>query len=228
MPDHTSIYRQEAERYHLLISKQPNLALYIEEIRPFAGLDIVDLGAGTGRLATVLAPQAKSLVALDASQPMLDVTAARLKQAGLANWSTQQADHRHIPLPEQSADLLVAGWTICYLASSNDPRWKQNLADVIAEMKRIIRPGGTIIIFETMGTGTETPNPPDFLRDYYRELAETYGFAHTWIRTDYEFDSVEQAVELTRFFFGEQLADRVLAQQSKRVAECAGIWWLHV
>jgi hypothetical protein len=57
---------------------------------------------------------------------------------------------------------------------------------------------------------------------------EAYGFSHKWIRTDYEFESVEQAVELTRFFFGEQLADDVHAQKLTRVPECAGIWWLHV
>ena len=228
MPDHAHIYESEAEKYHLLISKQPNLAPYLDEIRPFAGLDIVDLGAGTGRLSCVVAPAANSLVALDASESMLHVTATRLKQAGLTNWTTKQADHRNIPLYEQSADLIVAGWTICYLANSNDPAWEQNLADVIAEMKRVLRPGGTLIILETMGTGSETPNPPDFLREYYARLVEAYGFSHKWIRTDYEFESVEQAVELTRFFFGEQLADDVHAQKLTRVPECAGIWWLHV
>ena len=55
-PDHEGIYRQEALQYHELISKQPELAGVIEGIRPFAGLDIVDLGAGTGRLSEILAP----------------------------------------------------------------------------------------------------------------------------------------------------------------------------
>lgn len=164
MPDHTSIYLNEAEKYHLLISKQPKLAEVIAEIREFEGLDIVDMGAGSGRLTTVLAPYAKSIIALDASPAMLEETAEKLTQAGLTNWKTEVADHRKLPLEDQSADLIVAGWTICYLTSTNVPDWKQNLNDVISEIKRVLKPNGTIIIFETMGTGYETPNPPDFLK----------------------------------------------------------------
>ncbi|MFF2479974.1 class I SAM-dependent methyltransferase [Paenibacillus sp. NPDC058071] len=227
MPNHTNIYNHEAEQYHLLISKQPNLAPIIEEIKAFNGLDIVDVGAGTGRLTTVLAPHAKSIIALDASDAMLQVTAAKLEKAGLANWTTKVADHRKLPLEDQSADLIVAGWTICYLASTNVQNWRQNLQEVMAEMKRVLRPNGTIIIFETMGTGTETPDPPAFLKEYYSSLVRQYGFSHKWIRTDYEFDSVHQAEELTRFFFGEEIVNQVLEQNRICVPECAGIWWLH-
>ncbi len=55
MPDHKAIYAAEGQRYQELISKQPDLSAYINEIRPFSGLDIVDLGAGTGRFTTFLA-----------------------------------------------------------------------------------------------------------------------------------------------------------------------------
>lgn len=227
MPDHSSIYLHEAEKYEELISRQPKLGPIMEEIRAFAGLDIVDMGAGTGRLTTVLAPHAKSIIATDASAAMLQITADKLRKAGLTNWQTKVADHRKLPLPDNSADLFVAGWTICYLASSNAPDHKQNLQKVMAEIRRVLRPGGTVVLFETMGTGAETPDPPSFLQEYYASLAGEYGFTHKWIRMDYEFASISQAEELTRFFFGDELADRVLAQNLQRLPECAGIWWRH-
>jgi ubiquinone/menaquinone biosynthesis C-methylase UbiE len=226
MPDHKSIYEREAEKYHELISKQPSLKECIEEIRPFSGLDIVDLGAGTGRLTTELAPQANSIIALDASEAMLRITADRLNKAGLTNWTTKAADHRKLPLENQSADLIVAGWSICYLGSTNVQNWEENIHDVIGEIKRVLRTNGTIIILETLGTGFETPCAPDFLKSYYSTLVDYYGFSHKWIRTDYQFDSVHQAEQLTRFFFGEQLADRVTQQNLVQLPECAGVWWL--
>jgi 2-polyprenyl-3-methyl-5-hydroxy-6-metoxy-1,4-benzoquinol methylase len=58
MPDHDRIYTQQAADYHDLIAKQPDLTAIIKDIRPIRGLDIVDLGAGTGRLTTILAPEA--------------------------------------------------------------------------------------------------------------------------------------------------------------------------
>jgi ubiquinone/menaquinone biosynthesis C-methylase UbiE len=228
MPDHTDLYNNEAEKYDLFISKQSKLDHLVEEIRPFEGLDIVDLGSGTGRLATVLALKSKSIVALDSAGPMLQIAANKLSKAGLTNWTTKVADSRKFPIDQNSADLIVAGWTICYLASSNVPNNEQNLEKVIQEMKRVLRPGGTIIIFETMGTGHKTPNPPDFLKQYYSLLEKVYGFSHKCVRTDYTFDSLGQAAELTRFFFGDELAEKVLDEKLVRLPECAGVWWLHV
>ncbi|GAB2718175.1 class I SAM-dependent methyltransferase [Paenibacillus thermoaerophilus] len=228
MPDHRTIYEQQAERYHLLISKQAGLRRAVESIRPCRGLDIADVGAGTGRLTVELAPEARSIVALDASEAMLRIAAERLKQAGLTNWRTQTADLRKLPLEDNSADLVVAGWSICYLAGSHNANWESNLRAIIGEARRVLRDKGTIVIFETMGTGFETPNPPDFLIPYYAALVETYGFSHRWVRTDYRFDDVRQAEELTRFFFGPELAERVAAERLVRLPECAGIWWLHL
>lgn len=228
MPDHDSIYKQEASQYHELIASQPSLIDVIERIKPVAGLDIVDMGAGTGRLTAELAPSAKSIVALDAAEAMLQVTADRLREAGLTNWTTQVADHRRLPLADRSADLVVSGWSICYLTNADEERWEDNLDEIIAEMKRVLRPGGAIILFETLGTGHETPSAPDFLRPYYAKLAEPYGFSHRWIRTDYSFADVQQAERLARFFFGDELADRVVEQQLVRLPECAGVWWLQL
>ncbi|MDN9009362.1 class I SAM-dependent methyltransferase [Brevibacillus laterosporus] len=227
-PNHPDIYQNQAEKYERLISKQPSLYAVINQIKPIENTDIIDLGAGTGRLTTVLAKQAKSIVALDASEAMLQVTAHKLKQAGLHNWRTQVADHRALPVANDSADLLVSGWSIGYLSNSTDPTWKHNIKQVMAEIKRVLRPGGTAIILETMGTGHETPHPPIFLQDYYRSLEQDYGFSFSWIRLDYHFESVEEAADLTRFFFGEEVAEKVVSQSLLHVPECAGIWTLQV
>jgi len=225
MPNHDDIYMNEAQTYQLLVSKQPKLISFVEQIRKPDGLDIVDIGAGTGRFTSELARKAKSIVALDGSQAMLDINAGRLKAGGLTNWRTAVADHRALPLEDGSADLVVAGWTICYLCNSNEPHCERNLEQIMAEIRRILRPDGTVVIFETMGTGEETPNPPGFLRSYYAALTERYGFAHRWIRTDYTFESLEQAERLSRFFFGDEMAERVIRNSWVQLPECAGVWW---
>ncbi|MFC4303657.1 class I SAM-dependent methyltransferase [Cohnella boryungensis] len=228
MPDHDRIYEEEAAQYHELIARQSNLKAVIEEIAPIGGRDIVDMGAGTGRLSAVLAPEAKSLIALDAAEAMLQIAAARLHQAGLTNWTMQVADHRKLPLADDSADLVVSGWSICYLTGSNVPEWEENLKKIVTEIKRVLRRGGAAIIFETLGTGHETPSPPDFLRPYYAKLTGEYGFSHRWIRLDYAFENAEEAERLTRFFFGDELADKAASLGLTHLPECAGIWWLNV
>ncbi|MBD2870256.1 class I SAM-dependent methyltransferase [Paenibacillus arenilitoris] len=228
MPDHQTIYQEEAERYHRLIAKQPDLGEAIEELFPPAGLDVVDLGAGSGRLTVPLAAKAKSIIALDASEAMLEVNAARLRHAGCTNWSTKVADHRSLPLADRSADLIVSGWSIGYLGDSRTRGWEQNIRRVIGEIKRVLRPGGAALVFETMGTGHETPHPPDFLQQYYAALEKEYGFSYQWIRMDYRFESAGEAEELIRFFFGDELADEVAKRRLSVVPECAGVWRLRL
>ncbi|CAG7646984.1 class I SAM-dependent methyltransferase [Paenibacillus allorhizosphaerae] len=227
MPNHTDIYNTQADTYEQLISKQRSLLDRIESVRPIGGLDVLDLGAGTGRFSAMLAPKARSLVALDASEAMLRVTAARLAEAGHANWRTGTADHRSLPIADNSIDLVVSGWSICYIASSNVPNWERNLQKTMDEIDRVLKKDGTVIIFETLGTGVEQPQPPDFLKAYYRQLEEAYGFTHAAYRTDYRFESPEEAERLTRFFFGDTLAEVVRHNRWSVVPECAGMWWRH-
>ena len=94
-------------------------------------------------------------------------------------------------------------------------------------MRRVLRPSGTIIVLETMGTGHEAPHPPDELLAYFAYL-EAQGFASTWIRTDYLFESLEEAEASARFFFGESLAKEVRDKNWNILPECTGIWWLHL
>ncbi|WP_263364375.1 class I SAM-dependent methyltransferase [Paenibacillus sabuli] len=93
------------------------------------------------------------------------------------------------------------------------------------EVKRVLRPGGTVVIFETLGTGTEVPDPPDSLKPYYQVLTDQYGFHHRWERADYTFASVEEARKGTAFFFGEDVSNKIIQNKWSIVPECAGIWW---
>jgi ubiquinone/menaquinone biosynthesis C-methylase UbiE len=106
----------------------------------------------------------------------------------------------------------------------NEGTWESELAKGLAEMRRILRPGGSIIILETLGTGHVTPKPPDNLVDYYSFL-EHQGFSASWIRTDYRFESLEEAEEIVRFFFGEAMVDEIANDGSITLPECTGIWW---
>jgi SAM-dependent methyltransferase len=227
-PNHEQIYEIQADLYELLISKQPSLYDVIQDIVPTKGLDILDLGAGTGRLTSILAPEANSMTALDESEAMLGITVRKLRNADLHNWTVRVADHRALPVADHSADLVVSGWSLCYLCSSNIPNWYDNFRKIMTEIRRVLRHGGMVVIFETGGTGSETPVPPDFLTGYFKLLESDYGFSHRWIRTDYTFEDPFEAERLTRFFFGDQLADHIADRRLTYVPECAGVWWLRV
>ena len=224
------IYQTDGDRYEALISRedhQGNLVKVLDEIVRVEGLDVLDLGAGTGRLAVMLAPRTRSIKAFDMSEEMLRVCRQRFEATGLSNWDVQVADHRTIPLPDHSADLVVSGWSVAYLYVWHPETWKEELEKWMQEMKRVLRPGSFIVLFESLGTGNETPIKLEHLKEYYPWL-EKAGFQNKWIRTDYKFESPEEAEELSRFFFGDELGDRVRRNNWTILPECTGIWWKKV
>jgi ubiquinone/menaquinone biosynthesis C-methylase UbiE len=174
----------------------------------------------------MVAPQARTVLAFDIAEPMLRVAGANLKRAGWRHWLTGVADHRHLPVCDGMADVAIAGWTICLLAVWQYETWQREVGQALAEMKRVLRPGGTAIIIETLGTGRETPQPPhDKLAAYYAWLEEAHGFSATWIRTDLQFKSQAEGKELIGFFFGDALAEQVPGDGPATLPECTGIWW---
>ena len=224
------IYQNDGDRYEALISRedyQGNISRAIDEIINVKGLDVLDLGAGTGRLTLILAPRAKSIRAFDLSEEMLRVCRERLITSGLSNWQVDVADHRQLPVEDHSADLVVSGWSVAYLAVWHPDSWRDELEKWLNEMKRVLNGDGTIILLESLGTGNESPIKLDHLKDYYPWLDEA-GFQSKWIRTDYKFESLEEAEELSRFFFGDELGDKVVKNTWIVLPECTGVWWKRI
>jgi ubiquinone/menaquinone biosynthesis C-methylase UbiE len=231
MPDHREIYQRQAAQYAQLVSRedyQGNIPRVLKQIRPFDALDVVEFGAGTGRLSCMLAPLVNSILVTDISPHMLDLAIARLKAAGHRNWRVVVADNRNLPVAKGVADLAIQGWSFGHFTSWNAATWRDEIEQSLAQMKRVLRVGGTAVILETLGTGSETPNPPTRELAAYYSLLEEDGFSSTWIRTDYQFKSLAEAVELTRFFFGDKLAEQVARRNWIVMSECTGIWWLTV
>jgi ubiquinone/menaquinone biosynthesis C-methylase UbiE len=224
------IYQSEGDRYEALVSREDylgNIPRAIDEIIQVDGLDVFDLGAGTGRLTLLLAPRAQTIRAFDASEEMLRVCRERLIASGLSNWQVDVADHRQLPVQDHSADLVVSGWSVSYLSVWNPQNGQFELDNWLTEMKRVLRPGGTIILFESLGTGNEEPVRLEHVESTYQWL-DANGFENRWIRTDYRFESVDEAADLVGFFFGEEMADRIRENRSVILPECTGVWWRRI
>lgn len=104
---------------------------------------VVDLGAGTGLLALALAPRVHELFAIDSSEAMLDRLDDAAVADGIHNVETLVADLRRLPLEDESATLVVSNYAFHHLDDSG-----KELA--LAEARRILRPGGRLVICDMM------------------------------------------------------------------------------
>ncbi len=230
MVDFHAIYASPAGavQYDRLVSREDwlgNIPAALRRICPLDGIDVVEFGAGTGRLSRLLAPLVRSLLITDRSPAMLGVAVERFQALGLHNWRAAVADNRRMPVASGCADLAVAGWSFGHFTGWHPTTWRDEIGRAVMEMMRVLRPGGTAVILETLGTGRETPLPPTHdLAAYYAFLEHEHGFAVDWIRTDYRFETLVEAETLTRFFFGDALAAWVAAEKRLTLPECTGVW----
>lgn len=201
-----------------------NLRKALAQITDWEGKTILDLGAGTGRFPLVFRNLDCRFIALDLYRAMLIENKLQRDSSG-ANWPLVQADMRSLPFDDQCADIVIAGWSIGHLRTWYAGNWQHEIGLILAEMARAARPGGSIIICETMSTGSLVPRPPaPELAEYYHWLETSHGFTPQVIQTDYQFESVEQAVAHTTFFFGPDLAADIQTQGWARLPEWTGIW----
>lgn len=227
MPDHKDIYGNEAQKYQALVNRedyQGNLLPAILAIDPLRSKDVVELGAGTGRITCLIAPLARRLVASDVSYHMLRFGKGYLTGLGLHNWFLSLESHVELPFRADSADVVIAGWSFCYAAIDAGMIWQGGLERALSEAAWVLRPGGKLILIESLGTGFESPHRPEVLKNYLDYLDKD-GFNSTWIRTDYQFKDFEEAKTLTSFFFGDEPLPMWEGKDGVIVPECTGLWW---
>ena len=227
MPELKQIYQTEAEQYQALVGREDyenHLLPAILEIDPLDDKDVLELGAGTGRVSCLIAPKARSLVASDISHHMLTLGKQRLNTTGSNNLSFSLESHWALPFKNHSADIIIAGWSFCYAALDAGEAWQSALEKGLKEVWRVLRPGGKLILIDSLGTGFETPHTPEVLVEYVNYL-NSHGFESNWVRTDYRFTDLEEANMLTSFFFGDAPMPMWETPQGVIVPECTGLWW---
>ena len=120
---------------------------------------------------------------------------------------------------------MTVGWAIGDFVGWYRDDWPTQVGRVLTEMHRLARPDGALIIIETLTTGSLEPAPPNQgLAAYYAWLDKEWAFQRQQIRTDYQFESVDEAVAHTEFFFGPELAAAIRRNGWARLPEWTGIW----
>jgi SAM-dependent methyltransferase len=180
------LYRLEPALYDRLVSAE-RLHPGVLEWLPDNVERIVEVGAGTGRLTLELIGRAQEVVAVEPAAPLRQLLNRKLLGVG----------HRHrvrvthgffddLPVTDDCADLVVA-------CSAFTPATAHGGETGLAEMERICRPSGCVVIV--------WPNNVDWLA--------AHGYRHVSFAGEMfvEFASDEEAAELTEVFYPGAVAE---------------------
>ena len=120
--------------------------------------EMLDIGCGNGALLLALAPLIKSGLGIDISSRMIDLATHRAR--GEASLAFECYDGLHIPLESGSVDTVVSMLSWRYL--DWDP--------VVAEILRVLRPGGQLLIVDMVVAPFQPKLVPRMLWDKLRHF----------------------------------------------------------
>jgi len=127
------IYNKHPEQFDV----QAPIRWQIGEITTITSLEgkvVADVGAGSGRIAFLVAPQAHTVFAVEPVGSLRNFMKEKATKKGMKNLYVLDGTLDSIPLPDNSLDVLI---------TSNAIGW--NLNDELYEIQRVVKPGGHAI-----------------------------------------------------------------------------------
>jgi ubiquinone biosynthesis O-methyltransferase len=105
---------------------------------PVRGLHVLDVGCGDGHLALALARAGAQVSGVDPDPRMLRLARCRFEEAGVTV-NLAEAQAQALPFEDARFDVVVAVTVLCFVGRPEQ---------AVAEMARVLRPGGRLMIGE--------------------------------------------------------------------------------
>ncbi len=184
---------------------------------PLESKDVVDLGSGSGQVTLKLAPEARSVIAVDFSADMLRILAERATEQGLDNVSTQLSTLQALRLPENSLDLVVSNYALHHLRHPEK-------VELLGRCAQWLRPGGRIVVGDMMFGLTGDAQGRQIIAGKVRAIAKR-GPAGWWRIAKNAWKMIVARQESAEAFdsWGSMLADArfIMVESGRVVAEAA-------
>jgi ubiquinone/menaquinone biosynthesis C-methylase UbiE len=142
---HTS-YQDEVEIYETFSRCEDDgnkVMERLDQLHDFNDQDVLEIGCGSGSYTPFLARRSRRLWALEVSLPLLKIAQAACQGVDIITWLHGSAER--IPLPDASIDAVFASWVLTAMRT-------HSMRDAVdKEISRILRPGGSVWLFESAG-----------------------------------------------------------------------------
>lgn len=113
---------------------------------------VLEIGCGFGEFARILARRARRVTGIDLSPQMIEV--AKERSTDYSNLDFTLGDFLKLQLPSEAYDCLVSITTLHHLPAD----------EALEKMKRLLRPGGVLVIHDLLDANSIFDKALDFVR----------------------------------------------------------------
>jgi ubiquinone/menaquinone biosynthesis C-methylase UbiE len=137
-PHWERIYHQATVHGCIYQDRMATALRWVEELRLPRAAHLLEIGCGAGFATAALAERGYRIDALDSVPAMINLTSKRVAETGAGERvRIALADVRHLPMPNNSFDLVFALGVL---------PWLDDSVAAVREIARVTRPGGYVLL----------------------------------------------------------------------------------
>jgi ubiquinone/menaquinone biosynthesis C-methylase UbiE len=122
------------------IADQGALKLIVDAARAGPEDEVLDVACGGGIVVCAFAPHVRHATGIDMTPAMLERARALAAEKGVANVTWREGDVEHLPFPDASFSIVATRFAVHHFLRPEA---------VFAEMVRVCRPGGRVVVVDT-------------------------------------------------------------------------------
>ncbi len=193
----------------------------MRERADWAGLDVLDVGCGTGFHLPLFATTARTVTGVEPHEPVAAIARRRVRRLRTVSVLTGAAGA--LPVPAASVDVAHARWAY-FFGPGSEPG--------LAELDRVMRRGGTVFVIDN---DPERSTFGGWFRRGFPEVdpgaVERFWSLHGWSRERLDiawtFDSRDDFEAVVRIELPTVVAEEVLAEEpdATGVDYAVNLWW---
>jgi len=175
-----NVFEEMAKRYDT--EERIKLAkVIVKEVKPqlqgAQDKSLIDYGSGTGLVSLELFDLVESILLVDSSKQMLDVTEVKIAKRGISNAKVLYADLTK-ETPDLKADIVLMSLVLLHIPETNK---------ILQELFNILTKGGKLIVID-FDKNEQISHPKvhnGFSQEELKRILSEVGFTSTEIKTFY-------------------------------------------
>ena len=202
----------ELELFNLMaqaIDPGQHIPAAMQAVAPLEGQSLLDVGAGVGDRTIVYARLADHVYALEPDPRALPILRGRIKSSGAPNVTVVPGSAESIPLDDGAVDVAYATWAYFFGPGSESG---------LREVERVVRSGGDIVVVQNYGHDELARfwPPHEAECETWPPWFQEQGFACDVVDTVWRFRTMDEALAVLGFLWGEGARAHVLEQDKVR------------